>query len=175
MVCTPVWQTAVVVRHVALITSLSLLVCGSCFELYTATTALYITQAIFAPSTRKELLGVYRTKGISAVQKELTQITTSIAQASQPADETAIKEIINQLPEGFTTLDAIVCDKLSTLVIATLANEVGTTEQQSLRQELHASQEANSELQDENSGLQSQNEELKRQIELLKTSGYLRL
>ena len=148
--------------------------CGSCFELYTATTALYITQAIFAPSTRKELLDVYRTKGISVVQKELTQITTSTAQASQPADETAIKEIINQLPEGFTTLDAIVRDKLSTLVIATLANEEGTTEEQSLCQEL---QEANSELKSEVGELQSevgemqrQNEELKRQVALLKSS-----
>jgi molecular chaperone GrpE (heat shock protein) len=143
-------------------------VCGSCFELYTATTALYITQAIFAPSTRKDLLDVYRTKGISAVQKELTQITTSTAQASQPADETAIKEIINQLPEGFTTLDAIVRDKLSTLVMATLANEEGTTEEQSLCQEL---QEANSELQSEVGEMQEEIEELKRQVALLKSSG----
>ena len=142
--------------------------CGSCFELYTATTALYITQAIFAPSTRKDLLDVYRTKGISAVQKELTQITTSTAQASQPADETAIKEIINQLPEGFTTLDAIVRDKLSTLVMATLANEEGTTEEQSLCQEL---QEANSELQSEVGEMQEEIEELKRQVALLKSSG----
>lgn len=142
--------------------------CGSCFELYTATTALYITQAIFAPSTRKELLDVYHTKGISAVQKELTQITTSTAQASQPADETAIKEIINQLPEGFTTLDAIVRDKLSTLVMATLANEEGTTEEQALRQEL---QEANSELQSEVGEMQEEIEELKRQVALLKSSG----
>ena len=127
--------------------------CGSCFELYTATTALYITQAIFAPSTRKELLDVYRTKGISAVQKELTQITTSTAQASQPADATAIKEIINQLPEGFTTLDAIVRDKLSTLVMATLANEEGTTEGQSSRNKVDQ--------------LQKEIAELKRQLELM--------
>ena len=149
--------------------ALSLLVCGSCFELYTATTALYTTQAIFAPSTRKELLIVYRTKGISVVQKKLTQITTSTAQASQPTDETAIKEIqiIYQLPEGFTTLDAIVRDKLSTLVIATLANEEGTTEEQALRQELLVSREEVGELQGEVGEMQRQNEELKRQVALL--------
>ena len=150
---------------------LILLVFGSCFELFSASTAFYITLAIFAPSTRKDLVDVYRTRGISAVQNKLTQITTSTAQASQPADEKAIKEIIHQLPEGFTTLDSIMHDKLSSLVMETLANEEGMTDEQALQQELHLSQEANSELQGENSGLQSENEELKRQIKLLKSSG----
>ena len=136
---------------------LILLVFGSCFELFSASTAFYITLAIFAPSTRKDLVDVYRTRGISAVQEKLTQITTSTAQASQPADERAIKEIIHQLPEGFTTLDSIMHDKLSALVMETLANEEGMTDEQALHQELQSSH-------DENSVLQAEIEELKRQL-----------
>ena len=120
---------------------LTLSVLGSCFELFSASTAFYITLAIFAPSTRKDLVDVYRTRGISAVQKKLTQITTSTAEASQPADERAIKEIINQLPKGFTTLDSIMHDKLSSLVMETLANEEGMTDEQALHQELQSSHE----------------------------------
>ena len=124
---------------------------GSCFELFSASTAFYITLAIFAPSTRKDLVDVYRTRGISAVQKKLTQITTSTAEASQPADERAIKEIVNQLPEGFTTLDSIMHDKLSSLVMETLANEEGMTDEQALHHE-------------EVSVLQAEIEELKLQL-----------
>ena len=143
---------------------LTLSVLGSCFELFSASTAFYITLAIFAPSTRKDLVDVYRTRGISAVQKKLTKITTSTAQASQPADERAIKEIINQLPEGFTTLDSIMRDKLSSLVMETLANEEGMTDEQALHQELQSSHEQNSVLHEEVSVLQAENEELKRQL-----------
>ena len=138
---------------------------GSCFELFSASTAFYITLAIFAPSTRKDLVDVYRTCGISAVQKKLTQITTSTAQASQPADQRAIKEIVNQLPEGFTTLDSIMRDKLSALVMETLANEEGgMTDEQALHQELQSTHEQNSVLHEEVSVLQAKNEELKRQL-----------
>ena len=152
---------------------LILLVFGSCFELFSASTAFYITLAIFAPSTRKDLVDVYRTRGISAVQKKLTQITTSTAEASQPADERAIKEIINQLPKGFTTLDSIMHDKLSALVMETLANEEGMTDEQALHQELQSSHEEVSVLHEENSVLheevsvlQAEIEELKRRLKL---------
>jgi len=137
---------------------LTLSVLGSCFELFSASTAFYITLAIFAPSTRKDLVDVYRTRGISAVQKKLTKITTSTAEASQLADERAIKEIIHQLPEGFTTLDSIMHDKLSSLVMETLANEEGMTDEQALHHE------EVSVLHEKNSVLQAENEELKRQL-----------
>ena len=130
---------------------------GSCFELFSASTAFYITLAIFAPSTRKDLVDVYRTRGISAVQKKLTQITTSTAQASQPADERAIKEIIHQLPEGFTTLDSIMHDKLSSLVMETLANEEGMTDEQALHQELQSSHEENGALEAKIAELEAKN------------------
>ena len=56
-----------------------------------------------------------------AIHTAFAQLTTAFAEASQPSDEKAIKEIINQLPQGFTTLDCLMRDKLCTLVMKTLA------------------------------------------------------
>ena len=60
------------------------------------------------------------------VRDAFSQISTANAEASQPADAKAITEIITlQLPEGFTTLDRMVREKLSALILETLAEESG--------------------------------------------------
>ena len=115
----------------------------SCFELYTAAQAHFIIRVIFAPNGREELLQMYRTGGARQVVAAFAQVTTSTAEASQASDANAITEIIEQLPHGFDTLDRLVRDKLSALVLETLADGESPSDQ--LNQ-----------VQDENAGLQIQ-------------------
>merc|ERR1740130_2603983 len=74
------------------------------------------------------------------VQAELAQITTTTAAATEAADEKAIQEIIRQLPDGFETLDRIVREKLAALIVGTLADQEGMTEEQALREDNNTQQ-----------------------------------
>ena len=86
-------------------------------------------KVIFAPMDRASLAETYRTGGLRAVRSAFADITTESAQASVEADAKAIREIITtQLRNGFATLDQILREKLSALVIETLADGEATTD-----------------------------------------------
>ena len=72
---------------------------------------------------------MYRTGGARQVVAAFAQVTTSTAEASQASDANAITEIIEQLPHGFDTLDRLVRDKLSALVLETLADGESPSDQ----------------------------------------------
>ena len=67
---------------------------------------------------------MYATGGVKSVRDAFAHITTADAEASTASDAKAITELVeNQLPKGFATLDQILREKLSTLVIETLADD----------------------------------------------------
>ena len=116
------------------------------------------------------------------VHAELAGITTTTAKASVAADgeihictsqieliqpsltEKAIKEIIQQLPNGFETLDSIVREKLAALIVGTLADQEGMTEEEALREDNSTQQDQIATLQEENVSQQDQIHEQQDQI-----------
>lgn len=95
----------------------------SCFELFIATKSHFTVQAIFAPGGQAALIALYCEGGVCAVHKAFKKVTTTTAKATEPSDAKAIKAIIHQLPQQFRTLDNIIQEKLSALIIRTLAKE----------------------------------------------------
>ena len=97
--------------------------------MYTAARSNFMIKVIFAPMDRASLAETYRTGGLDAVRSAFADITTESAEASQEADAKAIREIITaQLPNGFATLDQMLREKLSSMVIETLADDEATTD-----------------------------------------------
>ena len=74
------------------------------------------------------------------VRDAFAQITTTAAEATEPSDAKAIKEVVSQLPHGFDTLDCIIQEKISALVIETLANEEVTVDEMALQNKIEAQQ-----------------------------------
>ena len=96
----------------------------SCFELYIAGRSHYTIRVIFCPAGLVELKHMYAIGGVKSVRDAFAHITTADAEASTASDAKAITELVeNQLPKGFATLDQILREKLSTLVIETLADD----------------------------------------------------
>ena len=116
------------------------------YELYIGAISHFTIEAIFARKGRQALVEAHRTGGISAIQDAIEKLTTRNATATQAAYEKvhaiapvmpaidqmvqAIRDIIMQLPQGFETLDRVVKEKLATLILQTLANEVASCEDQ---------------------------------------------
>lgn len=91
--------------------------------MYSATQAHLKIQLLFAPESRTQLFDLYRSGGVRAVHLAFQKITTSAAIATNQSDAAAINEIVSQLPQGFYTLDCILQQTLSALLIMALARD----------------------------------------------------
>ena len=71
------------------------------------------------------MIGTQGLQAICTIQAAFAKIDTEGASATEKADAKVIKGIIEELPQGFNTLNRIIRDKLSALIINTLAKGNG--------------------------------------------------